>query len=46
LLPGMIIEDRGNLGPRRQRVVRVRSQVPDMEFDIEVPVNWLEAPPS
>jgi hypothetical protein len=43
-----VIEDRGNLGPEGERVVRLRVRVPpDEETEFEMPVSWLVSwPPS
>jgi hypothetical protein len=44
---GLVIEDRGNIGPEGERVVRVRLDEtgdPPVEFDI--PVSWLEISPA
>jgi hypothetical protein len=40
--PAEIVEDRGDLGPGGDRVVRLRIRLPpDDETEIEVPVSWL-----
>lgn len=49
LLAAEVVEDRGPLGAQGQQVVRLSVEdplVPDDRFEIEVPVDWLAAPPA
>jgi hypothetical protein len=43
--PAEVVEDRGNLGPAGERLLRVRLKMPvdaeDEAFEIEVPQSWL-----
>jgi hypothetical protein len=48
LLTAEVIEDRGDLGARGQQVVRLSVEdpmIPTEHFEVEVPVDWLAAPP-
>ncbi len=51
LLEATVIEDRGDLGARGQQVVRLsvgeerRAAAPE-PYEVEMPVDWLQAPPA
>lgn len=48
VLSAQVIEDRGNLGAHGQQVVRLAvgdPMIPWEHFEIEVPVDWLQAAP-
>lgn len=49
LLAAEVIEDRGDLGAQGQQVVRLAVEEPlnpSEHFEVEVPVEWLVAPPA
>jgi hypothetical protein len=48
-LAAKVIEDRGNLGAHGEQVVRLAVEdpmIPSEHFEVEVPVDWLAAPPA
>src|SRR5947207_1922870 len=41
---GRVVEDRGEIAPGGERLVRIRLELPpDDEFEVELPVSYLEA---